>query len=73
MLTLTNKISDGYGSAADIRHYRGLSTDVTPDGECYKVKRNNGDEIYCMDNGNVFMYDEENGKWIDQANYAKVE
>ena len=49
---------NGFG----IRHYRGLSTDITT----LDVEASNGDEFYCMDTQDVYMYDEENKKWLKQ-------
>ena len=56
-----------------INHFRGLSADVTsnkhlPDseGKLDGVKLRNGDELYCFDNGDTHIYDEENVRWWQQ-------
>ena len=54
------------------RHYRGLSSDVVDNGNCTRVEKSNGDEIYCMDNQEVWMGDEENQQWINQSNGSVV-
>ena len=54
-----------------IREYRGLSTDMN-NGNCNKVDKENGDEIYCMDNQNVWLADEENRQWINQDDGSVV-
>lgn len=68
MITLVNK--DNY-----INHFRGLSSDVTANKhlpnsngvmECTGGKLTNGDELYCMDNGDTYLYDEENKTWLVQ-------
>ena len=66
MITLSNK--DGF-----INHFRCLSADVTankhlPDtkGNLNGAKLTNGDELYCMDNGDTYLYDEENKVWLKQ-------
>ena len=58
---------------SNIQHFRGLSTDCTTDEEInIQIKINshkipiNGDELYCMDNGDTYLYDEENQVWIMQ-------
>ncbi len=43
----------------------GLSTDVKPIGEVDGVKIVNGSEFIEMDTCNVFMYDEENQRWLE--------
>ena len=68
MISLANK--DNY-----INHFRGLSADITSNKhlpnsngvmECTGVKLTNGDELYCMDNGDTYLYDEENKVWLPQ-------
>ena len=68
MISLANR--DNY-----INHFRALSADITankhlpnPIGvmECTGVKLTNGDELYTFDDGNVYIYDEENKAWILQ-------
>ncbi len=54
------------------RHYRGISSDVIKGGGCTKVEKTNGDEIYCMDNQQVWMADEENKQWINQSDGSVV-
>lgn len=62
------------GNANDyINHFRGLSADVTankhiPDsnGKLDGVLVGNGDELYCMDNGDTYLYDLENKVWLPQ-------
>ena len=54
------------------RHYRGLSNDVVPGGQCCEVPKENGDEIYCMDNQTVWLADEENKQWINQSDGSVV-
>ena len=62
------------GNANDyINHFRGLSADVTankhiPDanGKLDGVLVGNGDELYCMDNGDTYLYDLENKVWLMQ-------
>ena len=58
---------------SNIQHFRGLSTDCTTDEEINnQIKNNshtipnNGDELYCMDNGDTYLYDEQNQVWIMQ-------
>lgn len=67
MITLSGLSSDF------INHFRGLSSDIAagkhlPDAkgemEGTKVKIGNGDEMYCMDTGDTYLYDEENKVWI---------
>lgn len=69
MITLAGTSSDY------INHFRGLSADVTankhlPDADgvmtCTGTKLLNGDELYCMDNGDTYIFDEENQIWISQ-------
>lgn len=69
MITLAGTSSDY------INHFRGLSADVTSNKhlpnskgimECTGVKLLNGDELYCMDNGDTYIYDLENKTWILQ-------
>lgn len=69
MITLAGTSSDY------INHFRGLSADVTSNKhlpnskgimECTGVKLLNGDELYTFDDGNVYIYDEENKAWILQ-------
>ena len=69
MITLSGKSSD------NINHFRGLSSDVTankhlPNSKgimlCTGTKLNNGDELYCIDNGDTYIYDAENIVWIKQ-------
>ena len=57
----------------NIQHFRGLSTDCTSDEEINKQIRENshtepqnGDELYCMDNGETYLHDGENKKWLAQ-------
>lgn len=68
MISLANR--DNY-----INHFRGLKADVTANKhlpnaigimESTGVKLDNGDELYCMDNGDTYLYDEENQVWIKQ-------
>ena len=68
MISLANR--DNY-----INHFRALSADITankhlpnPAGvmECTGVKLTNGDELYTFDDGNVYIYDEENQVWLLQ-------
>ena len=56
-----------------IKHFRGLSTDVAagkhiPNAKgvmaCTGVKVGNGAELFCMDTGDTYLYDEENKVWI---------
>ena len=62
------------GNANDyINHFRGLSADVTankhiPDAnnKLDGVLVGNGDELYCMDNGDTYLYDLENKVWLPQ-------
>ena len=62
------------GNANDyINHFRGLSADVTankhiPDsnGKLDGVLVGNGDELYCMDTGDTYLYDLENKVWLPQ-------
>ena len=69
LITLAGK------SLYNVKQFRGLSTDVTAnkhlpnaDGvmECTNHKLKNGEELYIMDNGDTYMYDEENKVWIKQ-------
>ena len=68
MISLANR--DNY-----INHFRALSADITANKhlpnskgvmECTGVKLTNGDELYTFDDGNVYIYDEENQAWIKQ-------
>ena len=70
MITLAG-ISSDY-----IKHFRGLSTDITANKhlpnsagvmECTRVKLTNGDERAIMDGSqDVYLFDEENQVWIMQ-------
>ena len=69
MISLSGKSSD------NINHFRGLSSDVTANKHlpnangimaCTGTKLSNGDELYCMDNGDTYLYDEENKTWLAQ-------
>ena len=60
-------------SMSNVMQYRGLSTDVISDNGKYitnndtvNKKIKNGDELYCFDNGNTYLYDEENETLILQ-------
>lgn len=60
-------------SMDNVMQYRGLSTDiVTTSGktltndETVNRKLKNGDECYCMDNGDTYLYDEENQTLLPQ-------
>ena len=68
MISLANR--DNY-----INHFRALSADITANKhmanssgimECTAVNPTNGDELYCMDNGDTYLYDEENKVWLPQ-------
>lgn len=69
LITLVGK------SLYNVKQFRGLSSDVTANKhlpnahgvmECTNHKLKNGDELYCMDNGDTYLYDEENMVWIKQ-------
>ena len=60
-------------SMDNVNQYRGLSTDIVNSGgkiltndETINRKLKNGDEVYCFDNGDTYIYDEENGTLIIQ-------
>ena len=66
-------ITKAGNSSEHINHFRGLSADVTAnkhipgvDGKLDGTVVGNGDELYCMDTGDTYLYDLENKVWIPQ-------
>ena len=41
-------------------------------GNCNKVVKENGDEIFCMDSKTVWLADAENKQWISQKDGSVV-
>lgn len=61
MVTVDRVFDNGSKHEGKPNGYFGLSTDTKPDKDII-----NGSTFYCIDTGEVFMYDEENGTWIAQ-------
>ena len=53
------------------RSYRGIDSDMQ-NGNCNKVVKENGDEIFCMDSKTVWLADAENKQWISQKDGSVV-
>lgn len=60
MVTLTN----WFGKPnSNISEFVGLSTDSKPIDTYNDLAVTNGSTFFCMDNGDMYMYDEENKTW----------
>ena len=64
MITVSN------GNIMDGRplEFRGKSTDAKPTGATYPYVNGipNGSTLYCMDTGQIYMYDAAQKAWLEQ-------